>query len=135
MSDHLVRAAKARRDAATAKAQSAVRQLSGQGQRISFAAVARQAGVSTDFLYRHPELRATITSLRSRSGHAASIDADEESLSSSTTAAVRALSARMKQLIRQHRDEVAALQRDLAAAHGENLLLRRRLAAHEDVVP
>lgn len=131
---HLVQAAKARHDAAVAKAQCALRQLSGRGQQITFASVAREAGVSTDFLYRHPELRNTITSLRTPTSRPTSVD-DAEPSSSATTAAVQALSSRMKQLIREHQEEVRTLQRALATAHGENLLLRRRLAAHEDVFP
>ena len=132
MSDHLARAAKSRHDSTHAKAETALRELAERGQPISFASVARQAGVSTDFLYRQPTLRAKISSLRSRPGiYAAPAEVDD---ASSTSAVVRALSTRIKDLTRQHREEVAALQRGLAAAHGENLLLRRRLAAYEDVV-
>jgi hypothetical protein len=132
MSDHLARAAKTRHDTAHAKAETALRELAERGQPISFASVARQAGVSTDFLYRQPTLRARISSLRSRPGSpTAPVEVDD---TSSTSAVVRALSTRIKDLTRQHRQEVAALQRGLAAAHGENLLLRRRLAAYEDVV-
>lgn len=131
---HLVRAAKARHEAAAAKAQSALRQLSSRGQQITFASVAREAGVSTDFLYRHPELRNAITGLRTPTSRSTGVD-DPAPSSAATTAAVRALSSRLKQLIREHREEVETLKRDLATAHGENLLLRRRLAAHEDVYP
>ena len=132
MSDHLARAAKVRHESTHAKAETALRELAERGQPISFASVARQAGVSTDFLYRQPTLRAKISSLRSRPGsQAAPAEVDD---ASSTSAVVRALSTRIKDLTRQHREEVAALQRGLAAAHGENLLLRRRLAAYEDVV-
>ena len=131
MNDHLVEAAKARHDTANAKAENALRQLAERGLPITFASVARQAGVSTDFLYRHATLRSKITSMRGRPGQAAPVEPEDPS---STSAVVRALSTRIKGLIRQHRGEVAALQQDLAAAHGENLLLRRRLSAYEDVV-
>ena len=131
MSDHLARAAKSRHDDANAKAEKALRELAERGRPISFAAVARQAGVSTDFLYRHAALRAKISNLRSRPRGAAPVAAAEDT---STSAAVRALSTRIKDMARQHQHEVSALQRDLAAAHGENLLLRRRLATHEDVI-
>jgi hypothetical protein len=50
----------------------------------------------------------------------------------STSVAVRALSTRVKETTSRHRAEVAALEQALAPAHGENLLLRRRLAAYED---
>lgn len=128
MSDQLARAAQARHDTATGKAEAALRELSIQQQPITFAAVARRAGVSTDFLYRQPGLRSKITSMRSRVVH--SIDVDPES--SSTSAPVRALSARLKELTGRHRAEVAALRQELAAAQGENLLLRRRLATYEE---
>lgn len=131
MSDHLARAAKSRHDSTHAKAETALRELAERGQPISFASVARQAGISTDFLYRQPTLRAKISSLRSRSGsQAAPVEGAD---ASSTSSVVRALSTRIKDLTRQRREEVDALRRDLAAAHGENLLLRRRLAAYEDV--
>jgi hypothetical protein len=38
----------------------------------------------------------------------------------------------LKELAGRHRAVVAALEQALAAAHGENLPLRRRLAAYED---
>ena len=132
MSDHLARAAKSRHDRAQAKADKALRELAERGQPISFASVARQAEVSTDFLYGQPTLRAKISSLRSRpKSPMAPVEMDD---TSSTSSVVRALSTRIKDLTRRHREEVATLQRDLAAAHGENLLLRRRLAAYEDIV-
>lgn len=131
MSDQLVRAAKIRHDTATAKAEAALRELSVQRLPVTFTAVARRAGVSTDFLYRHPVLRAKITSMRSRTGRTAEPQQEPEA-GGSTSAAVRALSARLKELTTQHRADIAALEQSLAIAHGENLLLRRRLAAHED---
>lgn len=126
-----MRAAKTRHDSTHAKAETALRELAAHGIPITFASVARKAGISTDFLYREPTLRAKISSLRRPGSHAAPVEAEDPS---STSSAVRALSSRIKDLTRQHREEVAALRRDLAAAHGENLLLRRRLAAYEDVV-
>ncbi len=45
--------------------------------------------------------------------------------------AIRALSAQLKQQRRRHREESQAVQTALAAAHGENLELRRRLARHD----
>ena len=41
-------------------------------------------------------------------------------------------SARLKELTTRHRADVAALERALATGHGENLLLRLRLATYED---
>ena len=50
---------------------------------------------------------------------------------SEASAPVRALSAQLKELRRRHRDEVTSLQRALAVAQGENLALRRKLAAYD----
>lgn len=132
MSDQLARAAKTRHDTTTARAEAALRELSVQRLPVTFSAVAHRAGVSTDFLYRHPVLRAKITSMRSSTRRAAEPHQEPEAAGGSTSAAVRALSARLKELTTQHRADVAALERSLATAHGENLLLRRRLAAYED---
>lgn len=133
MSDQLARAAKTRHDTTTAKAEAALRELSVQRLPVTFAAVARRAGVSTDFLYRHPLLRAKITSMRSSPGRAAEPHQEPEAATAgSNSAAVRALSARLKELTTRHRTDVAALERALATSHGENLLLRRRLTAYED---
>jgi hypothetical protein len=132
VSEHLVKAAKTRHDTAAAKAEAALRELSTRGTPITFAAVARHAGISTDFLYRQPLLRSKITRMRNRT--AATSAAERDGLDS-TSAAVQALSARLKDLVTRHRGEIAALQRDLANAHGENLLLRRRLSAYEDLTP
>lgn len=48
-----------------------------------------------------------------------------------TSSAVRALASQLREAKAKHRTEVAELQKALAAAHGENLSLRRRLQAYE----
>jgi hypothetical protein len=131
VSDELVRAAKNRHDTATGKAEAALREMSSQRLPVTFAAVARRAGVSTDFLYGHPGLRSKITSMRSSTIRVAE-PRPEADAADSTSAAVRALSGRLKELSSRHRADVSALEQALAAAHGENLLRRRRLAAYED---
>ena len=60
----LRQAAAAKRDAAAARAETGIRALTKTGQPITFRAVAAAGGVSVDFLYRHPELRARIERLR-----------------------------------------------------------------------
>ena len=62
----LRQAAAAKRDAAAARAETGIRALAKTGQPITFRAVAAAGGVSVDFLYRHPELRARIERLRGR---------------------------------------------------------------------
>ncbi|MFG1878580.1 DUF6262 family protein [Sphaerisporangium sp. NPDC049003] len=128
--DHLRQAVRARTDNAEKRARSALAQMTQSGESISFASLARKAGVSTDFLYRHHELRPLIERHRAKAGPAPSrpLPLDE---TSSTSAAVRALSARLSQQQRIHREEVALLRKSLEIAQGENLELRRRLARYE----
>ena len=133
MSEHLTRAAKARHDDAVARATGALRELSVAQLPVTFVAVARRARVSTDFLYRQPTLRASITNMRDgRSGPAPTDPGHDPEANRTTSAAVQALAARLKDLQTRPRTEVAGLQQALAAAHGENLVLRSRLAAIED---
>ncbi len=128
--EHLRQAARARSQNAEKRARTALAELTEAGKPISFTAVARQAGVSTDFLYRSPELRNQIEGHRAKSGPASAIPADRQA-DSSTSAAVRALSARLMRQQQAHFEEVARLRKALKVAQGENLALRRRLAQYE----
>lgn len=76
-------------------------------------------------------MRSKITSMRSSTVRVPEPRPEAEA-TDSTSAAGRALAARAKDLTNRHRAEVAALEQALAAAHGEKLLLRRKLAAYED---
>ena len=60
----LRQAAAAKRDAAVTRAEAGIRKLAKTGQPVTFRAVAAAGGVSVDFLYRHPGLRARIERLR-----------------------------------------------------------------------
>jgi hypothetical protein len=125
---HLRDAAQRRHEQANERATAALARLSAAGAAISFTSVAREADVSTDFLYRHPQLRQRIQELRTtgtRRDSAPAADTDNGS------APVRALSAQIKELRRRHRDEVTQLRSALAVAQGENLTLRRKLATYE----
>ena len=64
MPQHLREAAQRRHDQATERATAALARLSAAGVAISFANVAREADVSTDFLYRQPQLRQRIQQMR-----------------------------------------------------------------------
>src|SRR5712691_3035533 len=116
----LRQAAAAKRDAAVARAEAGIRALAKTGQPITFRAVAAAGGVSVDFLYRHPELRARIGRLRGHkpapAGHAAP-DRPGDRASS----VVATLTARLTEL----RRELAETKAQLATAHGELLALRR----------
>jgi hypothetical protein len=114
----LRQAAAAKRDAAVARAEAGIRALTKTGQPITFRAVAAAGGVSVDFLYRHPELRARIERLRGRqpgpAGQAPSRD-------QAAPGVVATLTTRLTEL----RRELAETRAQLAAAHGELLTLRR----------
>jgi Family of unknown function (DUF6262) len=111
-------AARHRRAQAEQAVISALREARKSNAPITFTGLAAAAGVSRDFIYRHPELRAQVEALR----HArdTSTDAAERAL-------IGRLSQQLMELRRQHRRETSELQRALAMAHGELLYLRRRL--------
>jgi Family of unknown function (DUF6262) len=131
MPQHLREAAHRRHQEATGRATTALARLSAAGKAISFASVAREADVSTDFLYRQPELRQRIQQMRTLNTKQANTIANHESASTAASGPVRVLSAQLKELRRRHREEITALQHALAVAQGENLVLRRRLASYE----
>lgn len=131
MPEHLRESAQRRHHDATDRATAALSRLSSAGIAITFASVAREAHVSTDFLYRQPQLRQRIQQMRTPNNLRANIVASDDSTAAATSAPVRALSAQLKELRRRHRDEVTALQESLAVAQGENLALRRKLATYE----
>ena len=115
-------AAHAKREATGKRAEVALRKLIKSGEQINFRAVAAAAGVSVDFLYRHPELRARIEHLRSRQQQQSSPSAAVPEPRDDRGVVV-ALTARLREV----RGEVAELKAQLAAAHGELLQLRRQL--------
>ena len=119
----LRQAAQTKHAAATKRAEVALRELIKSGAQINFRAVAAAAGVSVDFLYRHPELRARIEHLRARQKSAPAPAAATPQPGPDDRVVLVALTARL----RETRGEVAELKAQLAAAHGELLALRRRL--------
>lgn len=126
--EHLRKAARSRTDESEKRARAALDQLVKAMQPVSFVAVAREAGISTDFLYRHQKLRSLIERHRAKTG---AIPAQRPDHSESSSAAVRALSARLTRQQQEHQREVARLRKTLEVAQGENLDLRRRLAQYE----
>jgi Family of unknown function (DUF6262) len=101
------------------------------GEAITFRGVARTAGCSLDFLYDNPELRRRIEHLRAQQQTkpapqpTAAMNADSN--------AIRALTTQLAGLRRQRREEINELRAALAAAHGENLQLRRSSAGRDSV--
>jgi len=127
---HLQQATRERTEKAEKRARAALTQLAKAGAPIGFTAVARKAAVSTDFLYKHPELRSLIERHRTKSGPVPDARSPEVG-TSSTSAAVRALSTRLAQEQQAHHQEVTQLRKALEVAQGENLTLRRRLAQYD----
>ena len=122
-------AAQRKRDDALRRAETAIRQLVKDGRAVTFNAVAEQAPCSTAFLYGHPDLRRRIAHLRDHHHPSAPIPAPNPDAPSSV---VRTLTLQIADLRRQNREEIARMQQDLAAAHGEILHLRRRLNGRGD---
>jgi Family of unknown function (DUF6262) len=94
---------------------------------VTFSGLAAKAGVSTDFIYRHPQLRSQVEELRRTRGQASRNALTGNDTDAVASTLIRRLSQEIVDLRRQHREETAELQRALAAAHGELLQLRRRL--------
>lgn len=84
---------------------------------------------SIDFLYGNAELRRRIEHLRAQQ-QTKPVSAQTDT-SSADSHVIRALSAQLAELRRRHREEIDELRAALAAAHGENLQLRRKLGTHK----
>jgi Family of unknown function (DUF6262) len=123
--DNLRAAAQRKSQATTKRAETALRTMIRNRESITFRGVARTAGCSIDFLYANPELRGRIEHLRSQ--QQAKPTTTPTNASSPDSNVIRALTAQLAELRRRHREEIEDLRAALAAAHGENLELRRRL--------
>ena len=115
--DHLRAAAAQRRRAILERAQRALRELDGDGTPITFQAVARRAGISRQWLYKQPDLRAEIERLRDRRTPAgiAPVPEAERAREASLRQRNTALLAENRRL----REENAALRDELASLYGE----------------
>jgi hypothetical protein len=137
---NLKAAAARRHQAAAQRAGAGLDKLICSGEQVTFRAVARASGVSLEFLYSYLPIRSRIEHLRAQQQAPAqaarpATGPDEPGKASSV---IRTLSAELTALKARHRAEVTRLRQELEAAHGENLLLRRRLGhsnAGTDVMP
>ena len=124
----LAKATQQRHKQAETAVEQALRQARASQQPVSVASIARTAGVSTDFIYRHPRLRPEVEDLRPARRNAIPTDAvHERDAQAAASTLVRRLTQQLATERRKHRQEVAQLQDTLATAHGELLSLRRQM--------
>ena len=121
----LQKAAAARTAATAARAEAALDHMLRTGQPITFRGLAAAAPVSLDFLYRTPAIRQRIEQLRAQQQSRPARPRNAKPDPSGNV--IAALTGQLTQLKRRHREEVIKLKHALQAAHGENLMLRRRL--------
>jgi hypothetical protein len=120
----LTAAAKAKSQRKTDDAEHAIRQLVKRGEPITFQAVQREADVSHAFLYNHPELRQRIEHLRSSTHPTPATP----TIVDNNSTLVTTLTRQIAELKKRHHHQLEALRDALEQAHGENLVLRRKLA-------
>jgi hypothetical protein len=112
----LVAVAHRKHDRAIQRAHAALRDLDRRGETISFQAVARHGGVSRQWLYTQPELRAEIERLRARHPPAAPRVPEAKR---AREASLRQRNATLLAEKRGLRDQVAELKAELAIAYGQ----------------
>jgi malonyl CoA-acyl carrier protein transacylase len=132
--DNLRAAAQRKSQATTKRAETALRTMIKNGEPISFRGVARTANCSIDFLYGASEIRRRIEHLRAQQQSKPSLGTTTADANADSNV-IRALTAQLSELRSQHRDEIEQLRAALAAAHGENLQLRRQLGRRADPTP
>jgi malonyl CoA-acyl carrier protein transacylase len=125
----LATAARQRRERAESAVEKALKEARKTRTPVSMTSIAKAAGVSTDFIYRHPVLRPQVEALRRARRD---VGPDDATHHADTEAAASTLVRRLTQQLaterRKHREEVTQLHAALAAAHGELLTLRRQIS-------
>jgi negative regulator of sigma E activity len=123
--DPLSEAAARRHELTRSRAVQALRELDRAGTPVTFADVARAAGVSRSWLYTQPDISGQIRRLRhetSSAGSAGAIPTDQRAGDASLRARLTAALDRNKQLA----DDNARLRRQLARALGDQRSVRTR---------
>ncbi|MGO9956372.1 MAG: DUF6262 family protein [Solirubrobacteraceae bacterium] len=113
----LAQAAECRRERAADRARRAIGRLQRAGEPVSFQSVAREAGVSRQFLYSAGALRSEIERLR-----AAYLESGEQQVPAAQRSSDASLRSRNQMLLdenRRLRAELTALREELAGAWGE----------------
>ena len=123
--DPLSEAAARRHELTRSKAVQALRELDRAGAPVTFAGVAKAAGISRSWLYTQPDISGQIRRLRQETnaaGSAVGIPAAQRATDASLRARLSAALDRNKQLA----DENARLHRQLARALGDQRSSRTR---------
>ena len=112
----LNQAAAGRHRSAVERAERALRDLDAEGAAITFQSVARRAGVSRQWLYTQPALRAQIERLRDRApAPTSAVPARQRATEASLRQRVETLRAENQRL----REEITSLKTELAIAYGQ----------------
>jgi Family of unknown function (DUF6262) len=117
-SRHVIAAAHRRAEQTRQRAVTALRRMDATGQRVTFDAVSRAAGVSRSWLYAQPDLRAEIQRLRQRHPATPPAQAPPQRQRASDTSLLRRLEAATAR-IRQLETDNQQLRDALARALGE----------------
>ena len=123
--DPLSEAAARRHELTRSRTVQALRELDRSGTPVTFAGVARSAGVSRSWLYTQPGISSQIRRMRqntSSAGSAGAVPASQRTTDASLRARLAAALNRNKQLA----DENARLRRQLARALGDQRSARTR---------
>lgn len=107
-------AAQRKRENTIRRARDAVRELDEEGELLTFQAVARRAGVSRQWLYTQPELRADIERLRELGSGSAGVPSRQRSSDASLRQRIETLLLENGRL----REENAGLKTELESAYG-----------------
>jgi Family of unknown function (DUF6262) len=123
-------AARRRTEQAEQAVTQALRTARRSRESVTITGLAAAAGVSPDFIYTHPRLRAQAEALRRtrRTGPGSACEHSPADAEAAASNLVRALQQQLAQQRRARREEVTELKAALAAALGENLALRRQAA-------
>ena len=124
-SDPLAEAASRRHELTRSKAVQALRELDRAGVPVTFAGVAKTAGISRSWLYTQPDISSQIRRLRqatTAAGSAGSVPAAQQSTDTSLRTRLASALERNKQLA----DDNARLRRQLAHALGDQRSSRTR---------
>ena len=120
----LAQAAERRREHATERALKAIRRLQHAQQPVSFQSVAREAGVSRQFLYGAGQLRGEIERLRA--AHLERAHAQPPPAQRASEASLKARNQMLLDENRRLRAELDGLRDELAGAWGELRALQRQ---------